>query len=105
MDMTPFHCIRLVVESRNPRHGFWERVAVFKPEYVYEDRIVPRWYWWPKKIRVLTNRGVAYIAARTAAIKQAKDQRGEVRVMEYYHHGPFDVLSEVIWRDGKFLDC
>jgi len=45
------------------------------------------------------------MAARTAAIKAAKNLRGEVRVKEYYEFGNLGPTSEVIWKDGKFLDC
>jgi len=79
-------------------------VAVVKPEYNYVDRIVPRWYWWTKTISVITNVGAAYVAARTTAIKAAKNQRGEVRVTEYYDFGNLGATSTVIWKDGKFLD-
>lgn len=101
--MSP-HCIRLVVESRNPHTGFWEKVAVFTPEYVYEEEIVPHWYWWTRKIRDIANCFGAYKVARVAAIKAAKNQRGEVRVKDHWNYATFGPSVEVIWKDGKFLD-
>lgn len=102
--MSVFHCIHLKVESRNPHSGFWEYVATFEPEYNYVERLIPRWYWWGKtKARVLTNAMEAYVAARVAAIKAAKNQRGEVRVKEYYDYGNLGPESCIIWKDGKFL--
>ena len=99
-----FHCVRLVVESRNPHNGYWDREAVFKPEYVYEEEIVRHWYWWTKTIRDIANQYIAHSAARVAAIKKAKSLCGEVRVTEYWYSDTFYSAPEVIWRDGKFLD-
>jgi hypothetical protein len=99
-----YHCTRLIVESRNPHTGFWEKVAVLNPEYVYEEEIVPWLWFWTKKIRDIANQWAAYVAARKEAIKKAKILRGECRVTEYWAGGAFGPESEIIWKDGKFLD-
>ena len=106
--MTPYHCTHLEIESRNPHHGFWELVHTIRPVYVY-TRIVKRsWLWFklPKITKTLGGDPVdAYMAARKAAIKAAKNLRGEVRVLEYYEFGNLGPASTIIWKDGKFLDC